>query len=230
MRKPSKSADPLSSELDQNYRQAGFHAGQSWGGHPAVILIDFAQAYFDPASPLYGGELCQRALDRANLLAEAARKYAVPLIHTKVEYDYNGADGGAFYQKIPALTCFDKGNEFQDFAANLNVHADDIVITKQYPSAFFATSLSSTLRWKQVDTLLIAGLSTSGCVRATCVDSISHGFITIVVEDAVGDRAEEPHKANLFDMSAKYADLCQTEEAIAFLKCTHEKSIIGDVL
>ncbi|MGI9352379.1 MAG: isochorismatase family protein [Rhizobiaceae bacterium] len=230
MHNPPKSTDSLSSEIDQNYRDAGFHATQTWGRNPAIILIDFAQAYYDPASPLYGGELCKQALKHANLLADAARQFAEPLFLTKVEYDHKGINGGAFYQKIPALVCFDKGNEYQDFAADLNVHASDIVIDKQYPSAFFATSLSSTLRWMQVDTLLIAGLSTSGCVRATCVDSISNGFITIIVEDAVGDRAEKPHKANLFDMSAKYADLCRTEEAITYLKSTHEKSNIGEVL
>ena len=95
---------------------------------------------------------------------------------------------------------------------------DDILITKQYPSAFFGTSLDATLRWLQVDTLLLTGVTTSGCVRASCIDSISFGFVTLVVSDAVGDRAQGPHDANLYDMSAKYADLLTTEEAMTYLQ------------
>ena len=126
-----------------------------------------------------------------------------------------------FYAKVPALSCFDAGAETQKLAPGLEVEANDVLITKQYPSAFFGTSLEATLRWLKVDTLLLAGVTTSGCVRATCIDSISHGFITLVVEDAVGDRAEEPHRANLFDMSAKYADLLSTDEAIQYMQHNH---------
>lgn len=91
------------------------------------------------------------------------------------------------------------------------------MITKRYPSAFFGTDLASTLRWLGVDTLLLGGVTTSGCVRASCIDSISHGFVTLVVEDAVGDRAQEPHRANLHDMSAKYADLVTSGQAAEYL-------------
>jgi len=94
------------------------------------------------------------------------------------------------------------------------------VITKQYPSAFFGTSLAATLTAMRVDCVLLTGLTTSGCVRATCVDAMSHGFVTLVVADACGDRAEAPHQANLFDMSAKYADLLSTSEAAAYLTTT----------
>ena len=95
---------------------------------------------------------------------------------------------------------------------------DEIVISKQYPSAFFGTSLASTLQDMSIDTLIITGVTTSGCIRATCVDTMSHGFIPIVVEDACGDRHEEPHAANLFDMNAKYADVVNEAEAIDYLK------------
>ena len=92
------------------------------------------------------------------------------------------------------------------------------MITKQYPSAFFKTDLENVLKRENVDTLLLTGVTTSGCVRATCIDSISSNFVTLVVSDAVGDRAKEPHEANLFDMSAKYADLITTNEAIELIK------------
>ncbi len=202
--------------LDTNYERAGYHARQSWGTRPALVLIDFAKAYFDPAAPLYGGEGCQIALDNAAILADAARVAGVPVVFTEVKYQPGGSDGGAFYAKVPALSCFDAGAETQELAPPLELKDNDILISKQYPSGFFGTSLASTLHFMKVDTLLLCGVTTSGCVRATCIDSISHGFVTLVVEDGVGDRAEEPHRANLFDMSAKYADLLSTQDAIQY--------------
>lgn len=207
----------MTEQLDENYARAGYHAKQSWGTRPALILIDFAQAYFDPEAPLYGGEGCRIALENAAKLAPMARAAGIPVIHTEVKYQPGGADGGAFYAKVPALSCFDAGAETQKLAPPLTLESSDILITKQYPSAFFGTSLAATLHWLKVDTLLLAGVTTSGCVRATCIDSISHGFVTLVVEDAVGDRDQRPHEANLYDMSAKYADLLSTEAAVQYL-------------
>lgn len=208
----------MSEGLDANYAKAGYHARQTWGARPALVLIDFAKAYFDPAAPLFGGAGCQTALDNAARLAPAARAAGVPVVFTEVKYQPGGADGGAFYAKVPALSCFDAGAETQELAPPLAMDAGDILISKQYPSGFFGTSLAATLRWLKVDTLLLTGVTTSGCVRATCIDSISHGFVTLVVEDAVGDRAEGPHRANLYDMSAKYADLLTTEDAISYFE------------
>ncbi len=202
--------------LDVNYARAGYHAKQSWGSRPALLMIDFANAYFDPDSPLFGGEGCRIALGNAARLAPEARLAGIPVIFTEVKYQPGGADGGAFYAKVPALSCFDAGAATQKLAEPLNVEQDDVLITKQYPSGFFGTSLAATLRWLKIDTLLLAGVTTSGCVRATCVDSISHGLVTLVIEDAVGDRADGPHQANLYDMSAKYADLLCTETAIGY--------------
>ena len=200
--------------LDSNYAKAGYHAAQSWGTRPALLMVDFAQAYFDEAQPLYGGPGCRSALDNAIRLAPVARAASIPVIFTEVLYKPGGADGGAFFHKAgAALSCFESGKASQRLADGLAMAADDVMISKQYPSAFFGTSLASTLHWLRVDTLFITGLTTSGCVRASCVDSMSHGFITVVVEDAVGDRAQGPHDANLYDMSAKYADLCSTDEA-----------------
>ena len=207
----------VSEDLDRNYAAAGYHAAQSWGSRPAVVLIDFAQAYFDPKTPLYGGEGCRIALHNAARLAPAARAVSVPVIFTEVKYRPGGADGGAFYAKVPALSCFVAGTDTQKLAAPLTVEPGDLMITKQYPSAFFGTSLAATLHWMKIDTLVLAGVTTSGCVRATCIDSISHGFVTLVVEDGVGDRADGPHQANLYDMSAKYADLLSTDQAIEWM-------------
>ncbi|MFT5046680.1 MAG: maleamate amidohydrolase [Porticoccaceae bacterium] len=206
----------MAENLDDNYSRAKYHSPQSWGTRPALVLIDFAQAYFDEAYPLFGGEGCQSALNNASQLAAAARKAGIPVVFTEVKYQRGGLDGGAFYSKVPALSCFDAGTDSQRLADGLSMEADDILVTKQYPSAFFGTSLDATLRWLKVDTLLLTGVTTSGCVRATCIDSISNGFVTLVVSDAVGDRAQGPHDANLYDMSAKYADLLNTDEAISY--------------
>jgi len=209
----------MSEDLDANYARAGYHARQTWGTRPAILLIDFARAYFDEAAPLFGDKGCRTALDNARRLAPAARAAGVPVVLTEVKYMPGGADGGAFYAKVPALACMEAGRDTQKLVDDL-AGPDDMIVTKQYPSAFFGTSLAATLHFMKVDTLLIAGVTTSGCVRASCVDSISHGFVTVVVSDACGDRAPGPHEANLYDMSAKYADLATTDEAIAYLTRT----------
>lgn len=214
----------MAEDLDQNYARANYHSAQKWGKRPALLLVDFAQAYFDEAYPLFGGEGCRSALEHAARLAPAARKAGIPVIFTEVKYQPGGLDGGAFYSKVPALSCFDAGTDSQRLADGLSMEADDILISKQYPSAFFGTSLDATLRWLKVDTLLLTGVTTSGCIRATCIDSISNGFVTLVVSDAVGDRAQGPHDANLYDMSAKYADLLNTDEAISYLSSASQNA------
>jgi maleamate amidohydrolase len=208
----------MAEALDENYAKAGYHARQKWGSRPALLLIDFANAYFLENSPLFGGEGCATALANARLLAPAARAAGIPVILTEVKYQPGGADGGAFFAKVPALSCMVAGEETQKLADGLYEPASDILVTKQYPSSFFGTSLDATLRWLKVDTLMIGGVTTSGCVRATCIDSISYGFVTLVISDAVGDRAPEPHAANLYDMSAKYADLVTTGDAIKYMQ------------
>ena len=122
-----------------------------------------------------------------------------------------------FYRKVPALEVFVTGNALGNWPKGLQPAEDEIVISKQYPSAFFGTSLASTLTAAGIDSLVITGLTTSGCVRATCVDCCSHGFIPIVVAEACGDRHPAPHEANLFDMNAKYADVIREDEVLRYL-------------
>jgi len=208
----------MTESLEQNYDKAGYHTKQTHGVRPALVLVDFAQAYFDPDTPLYGGEGCVTARDHAIALADAARAAGVLVIFTEVKYQPGGGDGGAFYAKVPALSCFDGGRDTQKLVDGLSVQDGDLMITKQYPSAFFGTSLAATLQFHKIDTLIIGGLTTSGCVRATCIDSISSGFVTLIAQEACGDRASGPHEANLFDMSAKYADLITTTNAVAYLQ------------
>ena len=153
----------------------------------------------------------------AHVFFTAARDAGIPVIYTNVVYEPGGADGGVFYRKLPALKVFDAGSPLGDWADGLDPRDDELVVSKQYPSAFFGTSLASILRERSVNTLLITGVTTSGCIRATCVDAMSHGFVPIIVEDACGDRHEEPHRANLFDMQAKYAEVWSEDEICKYL-------------
>ena len=210
----------MSLALNENYESAGYHFKQNLGKKPALLLVDFAKAYFLRESPLFGGPLCEAARNSAIELTASARKYKIPVIFTEVLYKPGGLDGGAFYSKVPALSCFDQGSKTQELCDCFNKLDTELMITKQYPSAFFGTSLAASLVFLQVDTLIIAGLTTSGCVRATCVDSISSGFITVIANEACGDRATEPHEANLFDMSAKYADLLGNSDVMNYFKST----------
>jgi maleamate amidohydrolase len=204
--------------LDANYARAGYHASQAWGRRPALILIDFAQAYYDPSAPLFGGDGCRHALDSALRLRAIAHSCRLPVVLTEVKYRKGGADGGVFFRKAPPLSCFVEGEATQAFADELTPRDDEYVVTKQYPSSFFGTSLAASLTSAGVDTLVLTGVTTSGCVRATCVDSMSHGFVTLVVREGVGDRAAGPHEANLYDMSAKYADVVSEERVGAYFR------------
>lgn len=197
--------------------EADFRGSLEFGAHPALVLIDFVEAYVTPGSPLYANFEAPRAAC-VRLLA-ASRQAWIPVVHTNVSYQRGGADGGVFFRKLPALRCFEQGADAKlaEFVAGLEPLPGETVVTKQYASAFFGTSLASTLTACNVDTLLIAGVTTSGCIRATAVDCCQHGFIPVVVRDAVGDRAPEPHEANLFDLQSKYAEVVSLARALEYL-------------
>ena len=205
----------MSQDLADNYRGA-FDGSLGFGTKPALILVDFVQAYFDESSPFYAG--VDAELASALRIRDAARSAGIPIIYTKVVYQDGGADGGVFFRKVPALAAFVRGNPLGRWPEGLVPEDNEFVIAKQYPSAFFGTSLAATLTANKIDTLIITGLTTSGCIRATCIDTVSSGFIPIVVSDACGDRHEAPHEANLFDMNAKYGDVVDEATVIAQLK------------
>jgi maleamate amidohydrolase len=202
-------------DLDQDYAAAGFDGRLAFGRRPALLVIDVVEAYLQPSSPLYAG--VEAALASNVRLIEAARAAGAPLIFTNVAYQAGGVDGGVFYRKVPALKCFEAGSPLGRFPLQIAPRTDEVVVTKQYASAFFGTSLASTLRAMRVDTVLIGGFSTSGCVRASTLDALQHGFIPFVVRDACGDRDPRPHDANLFDLQAKYAEVIAEQTAIDHL-------------
>ena len=195
--------------------QRAYNTRVGFGAKPALILIDFCQAYFDPDCVLYAE--VDDAIAAALRVRAAARAAGVPVILTNVVYHPMAIDGGRFYEKASPLKNFLKGSPMGAFGPGLVPHDNELIVSKQYPSAFFGTSLASTLTALGIDSVLLTGLTTSGCVRATCVDAMSHGFRTAVIAEACGDRHPAPHEANLFDMNAKYADVVSEAEAIAFL-------------
>ena len=209
----------MSQSLADNYARGGFTQRLTPGRRPALLVIDFVAAYVTEGSPLFGGAGCLSAWRGAIELLTLARSARIPIVHTNVAFQAGGRDGGVFFRKVPALACFEAGRspELAAFASGLEPVAGETLITKQYASAFFGTSLASTLVSLGVDTLLIAGVSTSGCVRASAVDCCQHGFVPLVVRDAVGDRAPEPHAANLFDLQAKYAEVVELGAVRSYL-------------
>lgn len=202
-------------DLTADYAKAGFGGHLPFGERPAVLVVDVCRAYLDKDSPLYAG--VEDALAANVMLVDAARAANVPVVFTRVLYTANGTDGGLFYRKVPALRAYLPGNPLGEFPAGFGPRDDEVLVTKQYASAFFGTSLAATLAAMRVDTLVITGFSTSGCVRATALDALQHGFVPYVVRDACGDRDPAPHNASLFDLQAKYAEVVDCVDVIARL-------------
>jgi maleamate amidohydrolase len=203
-------------DLKSDYDSAGFGGRLAFGARPALLNVDVVTAYVQPGSPLYARPF-EAALDSCVRLTEAARNANTPVIFTNVSFHAGGRNGGLFFQKVPALRCFLPGSPLGAFPPALQPREDEVVVTKQYASAFFGTSLASTLNAMRIDTLLITGFSTSGCVRATALDALQSGFAPFVVADACGDRDARPQEANLFDLQAKYAEVVSEAEALRLL-------------
>ena len=186
------------------------------GDKPALLLVDPVMAYVKKGSPLYL-QSGQGAVDEMAKLLDAFRKAGLPVVFTNVKYEEGGADGGYFFKKVPALQLFVGNGPAGRFPPELQPRDGEAVLTKQYPSAFFDTGLSDMLHDRGVDTVFVAGFSTSGCVRASTLDALQSRFIPIVVVDACADRPGGPHENNLHDLKAKYAELATTDEAVAYV-------------
>ena len=187
-----------------------------WGERPALLLIDMMRAYFTSGSPFDLGSAA--AIEGCAVLLAAAREAGVPVLHTRVRYAPDLADGGLFVRKVPGLAVLAEGaGELGEPVPELAPRPGEVVVVKQYASAFFGTSLAATLTARGTDTVVIAGVSTSGCVRATATDALQHGFAPMVAADACGDRSAAIHDANLADLGAKYADIVTTAAACARL-------------
>jgi maleamate amidohydrolase len=192
------------------YARQGFAQRTGIGAAPAVIVVDFVVGFTDPAH--FGGGNIGTAIQQTVGLLSLARERGWPVAHTRVVYADDGTDCGAFVRKVPPLAGLTETSPLSQIVPELTPASGELVIRKRQASAFFDTGLAGWLTFRRVDTVLIAGCTTSGCVRATVVDACSHDFRTILLTDCVGDRAEAPHAANLFDMGQKYADLMSSAD------------------
>lgn len=186
-----------------------------WGAKPALLLVDLMRAYFTPGSPLDLGSTS--AVDTSGQLLVAARAHGVPVVHTAVHYRAGAVDAGHFIHKVAALGLLadDQPGEMRELMPQVAPLPGEVIIIKQYASAFFGTSLASTLLALGVDTVVIAGVSTSGCIRASATDAMQHGFRPMVVADGCADRSQELHRSNLRDLDAKYADVVDSANVLA---------------
>lgn len=195
---------------------SAFSGRVGWGATPAVLVIDLVRAYSDPAGPFALPEAGQ-AVTATQALVDAARARGHLVVWTVVRYSPGLADGGLFVRKVPALACFAEDASGGWGELTLQPQAGEPVLVKQYASAFFGTALASTLHAAGVDTVVLAGVSTSGCVRATAMDALNCGFRPQVVRDACADRTTAVHENNLADLDAKYADVVDLKDALAHL-------------
>jgi maleamate amidohydrolase len=203
------------SELDV-YAKQGFGQSSGFGQRPALLIVDFVVGFCDPDQ--YGGGNILAAVARTKILLKTAREQGLPIAFTRIVYAADGSDAGAFCLKLESLQTFNEDTPMGQIVDDLAPIQGEMIVRKTQPSAFFGTGFSTWLTSKGADTVIVTGATTSGCVRASVVDSMSYNFRTIVATDCVGDRAIGPHDANLFDMGQKYADLLTSDEIIAHLE------------
>lgn len=199
------------------YQRQGLGARMGFGKKPALVIVDFINGFND--ADAFGGGNIQSAIDHTAKLLATARHHDLPIVYTSHCYAEDRSEDGVFNLKMPSLRDgLKKGTEAVEVVEQLKPRPGERVIEKQYPSAFFGTDLGGWLAQRGVDTAVVTGCTTSGCVRATVVDAMGMGFRPIVPRECVGDRAEGPHEANLFDMDQKYADVMFLEEVLKSLE------------
>lgn len=202
--------------LRAQFKEKGLGGRVGFGSRPALLVVDMIRGFTDARSPL-AGDLDEQ-LKATQELLEKARGAGVPIIFSTVAYDTDLQEAGKWIQKIPSNSWLVEGSEWVELDDRLDRQNNEMLLVKKYASCFFGTDLAARLVSKGIDTLILVGCTTSGCIRATAVDSCSYGFHTIVVEEGVGDRAELPHLASLFDIDNKYGDVVGLDEANAYLQ------------
>jgi maleamate amidohydrolase len=211
----------METSKDQNmadfFAARGFGQRIGFGNRPALVIIDVLVGFTDPSMPL--GSDMTAEITAIQTLLNAARSVGVPVLYTAVSYDEDGQrDAGIWaIKQAKGVATLRTGTPAVDVDPRVERHADEPLLVKKYASAFFGTDLLSRLVTRGVDTLVMAGVTTSGCVRATAVDACQLGLRPIVVREAVGDRAAEAHRQSLFDLDQKYADVVSLEETVACL-------------
>jgi maleamate amidohydrolase len=198
------------------YAEAGLGQRFELGMRPAVLVIDFSCGFTDPECRL-GADMTAQ-IEATKQLLDAARPRGLPVVFTTIGFEPSGKDGGLWVKKVPALLDLEIGGRWVEIDPRLEPRESEIVILKKGASGFFGTNLASVLVSLGVDSVILCGATTSGCVRATAIDLLQYGFPTLVPRECVGDRAQAPHEANLFDIQAKYADVVPLEDALAYVE------------
>ena len=198
-------------------RLEGFHGRAGFGRRPALIVVDMSVGFTDPSSPLHCD--LEDVVGAIGSLLGAARAARLPVLYTTVAYDDAGKErASVFIDKVPALLTLEAGSRWVEIDPRLAPAGGEPVVRKLFASAFFGTPLASMLAAQQVDGVIVTGASTSGCVRATAVDALQHGYRVVVPREGVADRQAGPHEAALFDIDAKYGDVVGVAEAEALLR------------
>jgi nicotinamidase-related amidase len=198
-------------------RHAGFHGRAGFGARPALVVVDVNVGFTDPESPL----VCdlESVVEAIRRLLGEARRAGVPVVYTTVSYDEGDKRTAAvFIDKIPALLTLAAGSRWVEIDPRIAPLEDEPVLNKLFASAFYGTALASFLAANGCDSLIVTGASTSGCIRATVVDALQHGYRPVVPREAVGDRNPAAHEANLYDIDAKYGDVVSIDEVVAHLE------------
>jgi nicotinamidase-related amidase len=203
---------------DETYARAGFGGPVRRGPRPAIVVVDLTNGFTNPSYP--SGADLSAVVAATGALIEAGRHAAVPVVFTTIAYSPAEAEGDAiaWLSKAPGMRALRDGSPAVAIDPRLPFGPADHLVTKKGASAFFGTGLAALLCGLHVDTVLLCGATTSGCVRATAVDAVQSGFSVLVPRDCVGDRADGPHKANLFDIQAKYGDVVDLDDARAYLQ------------
>ena len=198
------------------YHAQGFGNSVGIGAAPALLIVDFVNGFADP--DMFGGGNIPDAIAASVALLDFAHVRAWPVAMTRIVFADDGSDANMFTAKVPSLLALTETSTASRIVPDLTPMPGELVVRKRTPSAFFGTDLAPWLLARRIDTLFIAGCTTSGCIRASVLDANAHGFRPIVVTDCVGDRAIGPHKANLFDMGQKCADLMDRDAVTAHFK------------
>jgi maleamate amidohydrolase len=203
-------------EAREVYAKARLGESVTLGSQPAVLVVDFSCGFTDPECTL-GSDMTE-AVEATRRVLDAARAKGLPVVFTTIGYEPSLKDGGLWLRKVPSLGDLQIGGRWVEIDPRLEPRDDETIVLKKGASAFFGTNLPSILISQGVDSVVLCGATTSGCVRATAIDLLQYGYPTIVPRECVADRAQAPHEANLFDINAKYADVVSVDDALEYLE------------
>jgi maleamate amidohydrolase len=202
-------------QAQEVYAAAGLGQAVTLGSRPAVLVVDFSCGFTDPECTL--GADMSAEVEATRRLLDAGRAKGLPVIFTTIGYEPSLKDGGLWLQKVPSLGDLQIGGRWVEIDPRLEPREDETIVLKKGASAFFGTNLPAILVSQGVDSVILCGATTSGCIRATAIDLLQYGYPTLVPRECVGDRAQAPHEANLFDINAKYADVVPLDDVLEYV-------------